>query len=139
MSPDPPGSSFDPRRHRVELVEVDVEAPGDGPGRVSVRLRAGSSETTADRSGPPDAGSLNRLAAEATLEALRQLVPEMPRLRLTSVDRVLGGGSDVLLVVAEAPAIADRPLAGAIPVVGANPQHAAASAALDAVNRIVGR
>ena len=83
--------------------------------------------------------SLLTLTAEATLAGLRDLVSDMPDLEVTSVDRVLGGGFDVLLVVVQAPDVTGRPLAGAIPVVDADPNLAAAAAALDAVNRIVGR
>lgn len=139
MTPDSP-DAFDPRKHRVELIRVDVDAPdGSDEGRVEVRLRAGPNGTTTVRSGPSGMSSLLTLTAEATLAGLRELVPDMPDLEVNSVDRVLGGGFDVLLVVVQAPDVTGRPLAGAIPVVDADPNLAAAAAALDAVNRIVGR
>jgi len=139
MTPDSP-DVFDPRKHRVELIRVDVDTPdGSDEGRVEVRLRAGPNGTTTVRSGQSGMSSLLTLTAEATLAALRELVPDMPDLEVTSVDRVLGGSFDVLLVVVQAPDVTGRPLAGAIPVVDAEPNLAAAAAALDAVNRIVGR
>lgn len=140
MTSESADSAFDPRRHRVDLVKVAASEPGQGAeGRVEVRLRAGETETSVTRSGPSGMSGLLETTAEATLAGLRELVPDMPELELTSVDRVLGGGFDVLLVVVRAPDIAERPLAGAIPVVDGDTHRAAAQAALDAVNRIVGR
>lgn len=140
MSSDSADSDFDPRRHRVELLEVTVEEPGESPeGRAEVRLRAGSAETRAVRTGPPGMTGLLEATVGATLAGLRELVSDMPEVELISVDRVLGGGFDVLLVVVRAPGIAERPLAGAIPVANEDTHLAAAEAALDAVNRIVGR
>lgn len=138
MAPDASGT-FDPRRHRVELIRVDVDEPDEGEARVEVLLRAGSSGTTTVRTGSSSMAGLLRLAAEATLEGVQELVSDTPELEVTSVDRVLGGGFDVLLVVVEAPEVTGRPLAGAIPVVDADPHLAAAAAALDAVNRVVSR
>lgn len=132
--------SFDPRSHRVELIRVDVDAPeGSGEGRLEVLLRAGAEGTTTVRTGPSSMTGLLQLTAEATLEGLEELVTDMPDLEVTSVDRVLGGGFDVLLVIVQAPEVTGRPLVGAIPVVDADPHLAAAAAALDAVNRIVSR
>lgn len=139
MTPDESGSEFDPREHRVELVSVDVGSSGSEEGTVRVRLRAGRMEKEVRRSGPAEMARLHQRVAGATLEALDELVSDLPRLELASVDRVLGGGFDVLLVVVRAPDIADRPLAGAIPVVEADAPYATAAATLDAVNRIVGR
>ncbi len=131
---------FDPRRHRVELIRVDVDDPEESDeARVEVLLRAGSQGTTSVRSGPSSMAGLLNIAAVATLEGVRELVPDTPELEVTSVDRVLGGGFDVLLVVVQAPGVTGRPLAGAIPVVDADPHMAAAAAALDAVNRVIGR
>lgn len=138
MTPDA-SETFDPRRHRVELIRVDVDEPEDGEARVEVLLRAGSRGTTTVRSGSSSMAGLLQLAAEATLEGVQELVPDTPELEVTSVDRVLGGGFDVLLVVVQAPQVTGRPLAGAIPVVDADPHLAAAAAALDAVNRVVSR
>lgn len=138
MTPDA-SETFDPRRHRVELIRVDVDEPDDGEARVEVLLRAGSRGTTTVRSGSSSMAGLLQLAAEATLEGVQELVPDTPELEVTSVDRVLGGGFDVLLVVVQAPQVTGRPLAGAIPVVDADPHLAAAAAALDAVNRVVSR
>lgn len=139
MSSDSADSTFDPRRHRVELLEVTVQQSGESPdGRVEVRLRAGSSEATVTRTGSHGMIGLLEPTVEATLAGLRELV-DMPEIELVSVDRVLGGGFDVLLVVVRAPAIAEQPLAGAIPVVDEHTNRAAAEAALDAVNRIIGR
>lgn len=132
--------NFDPRRHRVELIRVDVDAPEESDeARVEVLLRAGSKGTTTVRTGPSSMAGLLDLSAEATLEGVQELVPNTPDLEVASVDRVLGGGFDVLLVVVQAPEVTGRPLAGAIPVVDADPHLAAAAAALDAVNRVVGR
>ena len=132
-------SSFDPREQRVVLVGVSVDEGEADESRVGVRLRAGTSTTRVQRTGTSDMGGLMRTAVEATLAGLDELVEDLPELRLASVDRVLGGGFDVLLVIVRAPTVSNRPLAGAIPVVDADTESAAAAAALDAVNRIVGR
>lgn len=80
-----------------------------------------------------------RLAVEATLDALEEAVPRAPRLELVGVKSVHAFDADAVMVGLRrgSPDEGTR-LLGCVPV-GASPARAAATATLDAVNRILGR
>lgn len=107
--------------------------------RVRVRLTVGEESFSGERRGTGTGVVELRLAVEATLDALEDAVPRAPRLELIGVKSVHAFDADAVMVGLrrEGPDGGGR-LLGCVPV-GATPARAAATATLDAVNRILGR
>lgn len=140
MEPDASGAPFDPQRDRVRLVSVDTGADRDDtPPEVRIVLAAGDRTVTGVRPGNRTGTAPLRPVVEATIEALGELFPRGPSLRLLAVDRILAAGMDVLLVALETPDVPGPSLVGAISVEDRDAARVGVLATLDAVNRVVGR
>lgn len=106
--------------------------------RVRVRLSADDEDYAVERKGTGTGVVELRLAVEATLDALEQAVPKAPRLELVGVKSVHAFDADAVMVGLRRDGHDGSRLLGCVPV-GTSPARAAATATLDAVNRILGR
>lgn len=130
-APGGPGADL----HPVELAEVEAgEAEGGPRVRVRVRSPAGAGEGVARRSG----GGPLRMAAEATVEAVRSALGRRPELEALDGEWVIIDGVDVVLLARGGP---DRPRREPLGLARAegDARRSAASAVLDAVNRLLRR
>lgn len=140
MSDDSRRPSPEPGSARIRLVSVEVTpTSGDDQPRITVRLERRDERATVTRTGDPGRVTHLHTVADATLQGVREFFPVASSFRLMGVERVLAAGMDVALVAVEAAEIAPRPLVGATPIEERDGPEAAASATLDAVNRLLGR
>lgn len=123
---------------RVRFLGAEVERAPGSEIRVRVRLGGRKDVYVGKRRGTGAGVVELRLAVEATLEALEKAVPDGPRLQLAGVKSVHAFDADAVLVSLRVDGPAGKSLLGCVPV-GASPGRAAATATLDAVNRILGR
>ncbi len=133
-----PAADIDAEYERVRFLAAEVEhAPGSEI-RVRVRLAVPGRECLGEVRGTGAGVVELRLAAEATLDALADAVPEAPRLQLGGVKSVHAFDADAVLVSLRVDGPDGKSLLGCVPV-GESPGRAAAMATLDAVNRVLGR
>jgi hypothetical protein len=127
-----------PEEKRIEFVGVSL-AQTEGTAQVRVELRRDDIATVAEENGADSADSVNRLVAEATLEAIQRFFENGGHFALTAVERTTLGGRPIVGVsVAHVSERHERTLVGACPVNGDVPR-AVALATLDAVNRFLRR
>ena len=137
-SSDEPSEDGDDGFERIRFLGAEIEhAPGSEL-RVRVRLAVRGSEFVGKKRGAGAGVVELRMAAEATLAALEKAVPEGPRLQLAGVKSVHAFDADAVMVSLRVDGPDGKSLLGCVPV-GASPGRAAATATLDAVNRILGR
>lgn len=117
---------------------VDVERAPASELRVRVSLTVDGEPFVGERRGTGTGVVELRLAVEATLAALDGAVPKGPRLKLVGVKSVHAFDADAVMVGLRHGGPDGTRLLGCVPV-GASPARAAATATLDAVNRILGR
>lgn len=137
-SSDPPSDDIDARYERVRFVDADVERAPASELRVRIQLSAEDEEFLGERRGTGAGVVELRLAVKATLDALAEAVPRGPRLKLVGVKSVRAFDGEAVMVGLRTARPAGKQLLGCVPV-GASPARAAATATLDAVNRILGR
>ena len=106
--------------------------------RVRVRLATDDVEYVGKERGTGSGVVELRLAVEATLTALEKAVPDGPRLQMAGVKSVHAFDADAVLVSLRVDGPDGQSLLGCVPV-GASLGRAAATATLDAANRILGR
>lgn len=103
---------------------------------VRVQLAADQEEAEASESGAGGPTVALRIAASATLSAVRNASPSLPELHLMGAKTVQAFDREVALVAVHTPGPPSRVVLGAVPVVGSR-EKAASLAALDAVNRLL--
>ncbi len=125
---------------RVKFAGAEVKSSARAAGEVvSIKLqRKGQSYVGRQRNGAASAADEIRHAAEATLEALRQVVGKDTAIELAAAGPVAAlGQSFVLAVVAVTLRGQTHSLMGVCPL-SLNPSRDAALAVLDATNRVLG-
>lgn len=126
------------RYERVDFLGAEVERAPGSELRVRVRLGVDGESYLGEERGT-GAGIVElRLAVEATLSALEEAVPNGPHLEQVGVKSVRAFDAEAILVALRVDGPDGKSLLGCVPV-GASPGRAAATATLDAVNRILGR
>jgi len=133
-----PSDDIDAQYERVRFRGAEVERAPGSEIRVRVRLTAGDVEYVGKERGTGSGVVELRLAVEATLAALEKAVPDGPRLQMAGVKSVHAFDADAVLVSLRVDGPDGKSLLGCVPV-GASLGRAAATATLDAVNRILGR
>lgn len=133
-----PSDDIDAQHERVHFQGAEVERAPGSEIRVRVRLETGDGIYVGKERGTGSGVVELRLAAEATLAALEEAVPGGPRLQLAGVKSVHAFDADAVLVSLRVDGPDGKSLLGCVPV-GASPGRAAATATLDAANRILGR
>lgn len=123
---------------RVELLAA--ETTQERGSRVRVRVRLGRGEETGEGVAEGVGTELVwiRLAAEATLDALQELMGEAGRFRLVGVKEVHAFDAEVVLVAVVTSSPESGKLVGALAATH-GPVDAGARAVLDAVNRLITR
>lgn len=136
--PDSPSDDIDPRRERVRFLGAEVERAPASELRVRVRLAVRGDDFVAETRGTGAGVVELRLAVEATLSALEEAVPRAPRFQMVGVKSVRAFDAEAVMVGLRTAPPDERHLMGCVRV-GASPARAAATATLDAVNRVLGR
>ncbi len=119
---------------RVALLRVD-ETTDESRAEVTVSVRFDGEDHEGTAQGSPADSTRPRLVAAATLDALADLADGFV---LHETSMTFAGDTDVALVVIGEPG-GTRPLVGTAVVDDENRQVAFAKAALDALNRRIGR
>lgn len=123
-------------RARFRIVSVSTGREPGSQVRVSVTLGLGDGRGTAEREGVGGRTVQLRLGAQATLEAMGDLLQREVRHRLVGVKTVRAFDRDLVLVGVRSPSLPSRQLLGGVPI-GDDPVRAACKATLDAVNRVI--
>lgn len=122
-------------RERTLLCGMTLQSQ-QGRCSISVALRWGAREASGSADGASTARGLHRLAAEATLDALGRLHPQVGVGGVEEVEiRQMGAGRVALVSIAHRFANVDDVLVGTANVRAAGEFDAVARAVLDAVNR----
>ncbi len=125
---------FQPRIRRLQLCEITLHHDGEKLAATTALFSGGRTyEGTAES--PAEGADICRLAALATMEALREALPPEVQMELAGVRLVVIAGCRAVLC---ALAGRDRVLLGVCEVRG-DERDAAARAVLDAANRLLGR
>jgi hypothetical protein len=127
-----------PDDQRIEFVGVSL-AQANGIAQVRVELSRDEIATVAQASAADSLDSVNRIVAEATLEAIQRFFVDGGQFTVTAVEKTTLGGKPIMAVSVDH--VSDRnehTLTGACPVNG-DVQRAVALATLDAVNRFLRR
>ncbi len=133
-----PPDDIDASHERVRFRGAEVERAPGSEIRVRVRLGDGSDVYVGRERGTGSGVVELRLAVKATLSALEKAVPDGPRLQMAGVKSVHAFDADAVLVSLRVDGPDGKSLLGCVPV-GASLGRAAATATLDAANRILGR
>jgi hypothetical protein len=123
---------------RIEFAGVSLAQSG-GIAQVRVELSRGGIATVAEARGADSADSVNRIIAEASLEAIQRFFANGGLFTVTAVEKSSVGGKPIMVVsVAHVSERQERTLIGACQMNGDAPR-AVALATLDAVNRFLRR
>lgn len=134
---DPPDESRPSLPGRLRLAEVRTEHRPDAGVRIVVDLEVGDDRHRGEAEGVGTRAVELRMAGAATLEAVRQAVPDAGSLRLVGMKTVRAFDADLVLAGLRSGQNGKRRLVGAVPSEG-DLDRAAAAAVLDAVNRVLG-
>lgn len=133
-----PGEADRARGDRLRLAAVRTEHRPDARIRIAVELERSGNQYCGEAEGLGRGTVEIRLVAAATLEAVQQAVREETRgLRLVGTKSIRAFDADMILAGLRFRGEGGRPLVGAVPARG-DPDHGAAAAVLDAVNRVLG-
>jgi hypothetical protein len=134
----PPGLYLAPDERRIEFVGVSL-AQSNAVAEARVELLRDGVSTVAEAKGADSSASVQRLVAEATVEAVQRYFEDGGLFTVTAVEQLTVGGKPIAVVcVTHVHERHERVLVGACPVGGDVPR-AMALASLDAVNRFLRR
>ena len=133
--PTPPRADAQPEPGRTSLDGITLRSQA-GRCSVSVTLRWGDRDATGSTARAAGVRALHRLAAEATLDALRMLHPRSVTGEVEGTEvRQLGAARVALVTIAQQSPSGEELLVGTAAVRAAGEFDAVARAVLDAVNR----
>lgn len=132
----PPGAAGSGPQGRLRLVEVRTEHRPDAGVRIVVELEGGNDRHVGEVEGVGTGVAELRMAATATLEAVRRAVPDTRNVRLVGMKTVRAFDAELVLAGLRSPWNGGQHLIGAVPAHG-DPDRAAAAAVLDALNRVL--
>lgn len=121
---------------RLRLVDVRSEHRPDSGVRIAVELEGDAGRHVGEVEGVGTGAVELRLAATATLEAVRRAVPGTGGVRLVGMKTVRAFDADLVLAGLRSPWDGSQRLIGAVPARG-DAVRAAAAAVLDALNRVL--
>jgi hypothetical protein len=124
-------------RTRVRLDGASCAAVDERTRRAEVKLEWRGESYTATAVGEPGAAIELRLVAEAALQAIHRLRPEVEDIRLVGVKPTRAFDADLMVASLYRAGPPAQRLVGAV-LVGDDPQRAAAAAVLGALNRLLG-
>jgi len=139
--PEPPAPDLAPPKdgRRIEFIGVSV-AQSQLKAEARVELAMGEVNTVAVAGGADTSLSVQRLVAEATLQAVQQFFENGSVFAVVAVEQATVGGKHVVVVdVSHLAERHEKTLLGACPLNGGDVPRATALATLDAVNRYLRR
>lgn len=121
---------------RLRLIDVRTEHGADHGVRIVVELEGADGRHQGEMEGVGTEVVQLRLAAAATLKAVRRATPQAEGLKLVGMKTLRAFDADLVLAGLRSPWNGGRRLVGAVPSQG-DTDRAAAAAVLDAVNRVL--